>query len=238
MFSNYLIQGVTALSDGVVGAALSINLFQLLPDNQLAQALQSTFNQFYWVGNELWKQGHLFSNPGPLLSALMIWLEGTLLIGIGASEILLAKMMLAILFVIAPLVGIFSLFSRLKGVLDAWLGLLISFIFVQILVTAVLMIALSLAYQMMLSDMVQQAIQGVGGLGVGWPLLVISLLCFFMMTRVHALSMALGRVSAGQSFSGGIQTLMHYVMQSIKLTQKTVRSTTSSMGVLVNQIKR
>ncbi len=207
-FSSWIIMGVEAIVDGIAVAELSANPLQLPFAVDLKTALQSTFSQFYWLGSELWKQGGIWSNPSALLSGLMIWAEGSVLIGIGSAEILLAKIMLSILFTIAPIIGVLSIFKPFQGVLDVWIGLIVSFAFLEILITAVLIIALSLAYTVTGSSMMMDSISGLSGVGVGWPMLIIAVLCILMMTRANALSMALGRVSTGASASVGVSTLL------------------------------
>ncbi|MBE8215899.1 MAG: type IV secretion system protein [Endozoicomonadaceae bacterium] len=221
LFSSWLVEGVAAIADCVAAAELSANPLQLPLAYNLKTALQSTFSQFYFLGSELWKQGGLWSNPTALLSGLMIWGEGSLLVGIGTTEILLAKIVLSVLFTIAPLIGILSLFKPFQGVLDAWLGFIISFVFLEILVTAVLIIALSLAYSLTGSHMMQEAISGVSGLGLGWPIFIVAVLCIVMIMRINTLSMALGRVSASTSASANIQQIWGHIWRPATTIFKT-----------------
>ena len=99
----------------------------------------------------------------------MVWVEGTVLIAIGTTEILLAKIMLSVLFTVVPVVAVLSIFKPFQPVFDTWVGFIVGFFFVQVLVTAVLVIALSLDYAFSTSTMVTHAVASQRGMGVGWP---------------------------------------------------------------------
>ena len=223
--SSWLVNGVYAITDGLAAAELSANPLHIPTATDIKTALQSTFTQINFIGNQLWRQGNLFSNPSPMLTGLLIWIEGTLLVAIGTCEILIAKMVLAILFTLTPAVALLTLWPALRSVFDRWIGAIITCIFVQVLTTAVLIIGLSLAYTFTTTTMVDRALSGQAGLGLGWAALIIAVLCIVLIFRAQTLAMSLGSLSTGASATLGLATgLGNVVNYSMTITRFGIQS--------------
>lgn len=105
-------------------------------------AMQSVLIEITEIGNWIWNTGSWHA-IGPCLTAILIWGFGYALILVGIFEFVLAKMMLALLFAIAPLFISFTLFKATYGFFDRWLGLIASYTFLIIFIFAVLAMALS-----------------------------------------------------------------------------------------------
>ncbi len=107
-------------------------------------ALQSVLIEFVKIGTWVWNKGS-WHDLGPCLNAVLIWGFGLALILTAVFELVLAKVMLAILFSTAPLFICFTVFKRTHGFFDRWLGACVGFSLLMIFVSAMLALALSLA---------------------------------------------------------------------------------------------
>ncbi len=84
-------------------------------------------------------------NLGPCLTAILLWSFGYALILVAVFELVLAKIMLAVLFVTAPLFVGFTLFKPTHSFFDRWLGACVGFGLLMIFVSSMLGLALSVS---------------------------------------------------------------------------------------------
>ncbi len=143
-FSKYVVQGVTDIVNDASIAVL-INARAKLPGHavqalvgvvgpeSLPVAIQSIFALVAKAGTYILQQGGF---PAGWIGAFFIWLTGYAAIWSAAVEILLAKILLAMLFVLAPFCVCFRLFERTEGYFDKWVagivGSALVFIFVSL----------------------------------------------------------------------------------------------------------
>lgn len=107
-------------------------------------AMQSVLIEFTDIGNWIWNRG-AWNNISPCFTAVLIWGFGYALILVAIFELVLAKIMLAILFSTAPLFIPFTLFKTTHGFFDRWLGACVGFALLMIFVSSMLALALSIS---------------------------------------------------------------------------------------------
>jgi len=146
VFSQWIVDGIQK-SAGQIGdwliRATPIPLPQFAGTG-IDGAMQSVLIEFTKIGNWIWATGS-WHTWGPYLTAMMVWGFGYAMILVGLFEIVLAKIMLAILFTTAPLFICFTLFKSTHSYFDRWLGLVVGYAFLLIFVSSVLGLALSFA---------------------------------------------------------------------------------------------
>ncbi len=144
---NHTVVGLISSGAGQIGDVL-VNATPLpLPHSTgggIYGAMQSVLIEFTQIGTWVWDRGssHAF---GPRFNALLIWGFGYALIMVALFELILAKIMLAVLFAIAPLFVGFTLFKPTQGFFDRWLGACVGFGLLTIFVSSMLTIALCFA---------------------------------------------------------------------------------------------
>ncbi len=106
-------------------------------------AMQSVMIEFTKIGAWVWDRGS-WHNWGPYLTGALIWGFGYALLLVAVFELVLAKIMLAILFATAPLFVGFTLFKPTHPFFDRWLGACVGFGLVMIFVSSMLALALSM----------------------------------------------------------------------------------------------
>lgn len=145
LFSDWIVTGIEGsagqIGDWLVQATpMHIPSFAGLGINE---ALQLVLTEFTEIGQWVWDLGSI-GHLSPYFSALIIWGFGYALVLVAVFEILLAKIMLAILFVTAPLFIGFTLFKITHPFFDRWLGAIVGFALMLIFVSAMLALALSI----------------------------------------------------------------------------------------------
>ena len=107
-------------------------------------AMQSVLIEFTKIGVWVWNRGSWHA-LGPCFAAIVIWGFGYALILVAVFELVLAKIMLAVLFATAPLFVGFTLFKPTHGFFDRWLGACVGFGLLMIFVSSMLALALSIS---------------------------------------------------------------------------------------------
>lgn len=145
-FSEYIVNGIQTAA-GQIGdwliAATPVPLPQFAGSGIIG-AMQSVLIEFTKVGSWVWAQGNIYES-GPLLVAILIWGFGYAMLMIALFEIVMAKIMLAILFTTAPLFISFTLFKPTQPFFDRWLGSIVGYCFLLIFVSATIALALNFA---------------------------------------------------------------------------------------------
>lgn len=204
-FSYYFMQGITE-SMGQIGDWLITASPIPLPDfagTGINGALQSVLIEVTEVGNWVWMKGG-FNAWSPLLTALAIWIFGYIALILSVVEILLAKMMLAILFTLAPLFISFTLFKPTQGLFDRWLGAIFGFSLFLVFVPA----AIALLLNFMHWTIAKQHLEHAAHLSlVGFvPLMMVSILGSSLIVQVTDYAKAIGNSiisSSGSSLLAG-----------------------------------
>ena len=106
-------------------------------------AMQSVFIEITEIGSWIWNQG-AWNNMSPRFTGALILVFGYTLILVALFELVLAKIMLAILFATAPLFISFTLFKPTHGFFDRWLGACVGFALLMIFISSMLALDLSL----------------------------------------------------------------------------------------------
>ncbi|MHA3320885.1 type IV secretion system protein [Legionella pneumophila] len=104
--------------------------------NSINQGLQNVLNEISMLGCDLFEAGSL-RKLTPYFAGMMVFLSGSITVGLAFIEIVIAKLMMAVLLCTAPLFILFTLFEQTKSFFERWLGVLAGFSFVLILVSSV-----------------------------------------------------------------------------------------------------
>ncbi|QMT61709.1 type IV secretion system protein [Legionella sp. PC997] len=104
--------------------------------NSINQGLQNVLNEISMLGCDLFEAGSL-RKLTPYFAGMMVFLSGSITVGLAFIEIVIAKLMMAVLLCTAPLFILFTLFDQTKSFFERWLGVLAGFSFVLILVSSV-----------------------------------------------------------------------------------------------------
>ena len=146
IFSEFTVNGIEVAS-GQIGAwfvqATPIPLPSIPGVGEgINGAIQTVVIEVTQVGSWTWNMG-AWNHWGPLMAAMMIWIFGYLMITVAVIEIVLAKLMLAILFAVAPLFIASTLFTPTRGMFDRWLGAIAGFCLVLVFVSAAVALGLN-----------------------------------------------------------------------------------------------
>ena len=173
-------------------------------------ALQTVLNEIWEIAQWIFDGGGI-SNPGPWIGGVLVGLIGIFLVGLALLEIVIAKCMLSILFVIAPLFIAFTLFEVTETFFDKWLGACVGYASLMILVSASLGIVLSLDYWI-LNDMYAQQANKVTWIDTGTVILV-TWVCIGIIKRIALLAMTIGgtasTISGNEMLAGAVGTLLN-----------------------------
>ena len=108
--SSYLVDFVNEAVGGLGDALITASPVHMKGVAGLNGALQSVLTIFTQMGMKVFGIGGI-TNIGPWVSGILIWGFGYLFVGIGLFEIILAKVMLAVLFVFTPVIVLFCYFQ-------------------------------------------------------------------------------------------------------------------------------
>lgn len=217
--SQYLVGFVNNLIGGIGDALISASPVHIPGVDGIDGAMQETLIQFTNLGNTLFSDGGL-SNMGAWLQGILMWTFGYLIVGISLFEIILAKVMLAVLFVFTPLIAVFCFFRPLQGTFDRWLGSIVGFALLQLFVIATLALGLSLVYWWLSAHKISNII-GLGNVGT-LPVIIIGMVCIGFVLKAAQLAQNLGGVvstSAASAMVGGmVGGFIGGAVSSVRLT--------------------
>lgn len=152
-------------------------------------ALQSVLSQTWEISAKLFMNGGL-TNTGPWISGFILGSVGLLLIGLALLEIVIAKCMLSILFVLAPLFIVFTLFKHTHNFFNRWLGSCVGYAMLMIFICASLGIVLELDYWIV-QDVSQLDPSSAQFIDVGVAILV-TWVCIGILRRITGLALLIG----------------------------------------------
>ena len=179
---------------GINGAMQSI-LIEVL---KIAQAIIDSGSWHNWV---------------PMVEGFAIGAAGSILIGFAVLEIIIAKCMLSILFVTAPLFIAFTLFEVTQAFFDRWLGACVGYAMLMIFICASLGLVMALDQwaigdvytKNLLSDTMN--IKGMTAIDTT-VLILVTFVCFGILKRVSTLAMSIGgsitSVSGHEMFASAV----------------------------------
>lgn len=184
-------------------------------------AMQIVLIEFTKLGSTVFASGGL-GNLGGWMDGILLWAFGYIMIGLALFEIIISKVMLAILFVFIPLMVLFCFFKPLHGVFDRWLGAIISAALLQLFVIAALTFSLSLSYWWIETHFAEGALK-IGNYGT-LPAVILGIICIGLIWKAADLAYFIGGAVSSLSASllaAGI--IGGYIGQSLN-TLKTIRT--------------
>jgi type IV secretion system protein VirB6 len=96
------------------------------------------------AGNKLWNRGNLYT-LSPLFAAMIVYAITLGVAAYAAFLLALAKIALAVLLILTPMFALFYLFGHTRKLFEGWLGQVIHYALVPILVYGVLALILAIA---------------------------------------------------------------------------------------------
>lgn len=141
------------------------------------------------VGLWVWKMAS-FSSPLPILLGLILWVCGIGVILYGVIQILISKIMIALLLASAPFLLVFVFFFKAEKVTWSWLQLLLGNFLALLLVSIALNLSFYLLHEMF-DELYQTHAQGIEVLQL-IPIIMLSVLSFFMLKRCVSAAFYMG----------------------------------------------
>lgn len=173
-------------------------------------ALQTVLNEILDIAQWIFIKGGIGS-PGLWIGGILVGAVGILLVGLALLEIVIAKCMLSILFVIAPLFIAFTLFEATESFFDKWLGACVGYASLMILISASLGIVLSLDYWIV-DDMHLQKAADITWINTG-TIILVTWVCIGIIKRISLLAMSIGgtagTVSGNEMIGGAVGTFLN-----------------------------
>jgi type IV secretion system protein VirB6 len=204
-FSFYIVKGIEG-SAGQIGDWL-INATPItiphFAGTGINGGLQSVMVEVTRIGIWSWDQGS-FHSYSPFFTALFIWLSGYAALLLAFIEILMAKMMIAILFTIAPLFIAFTVFKSTHGFFEKWLGVICGFVFFLILIPAGVSLMLNCMQWTIAGEYAKRAAD-ISLMGFV-PLMVVSALSVLLILKITTYAHVIGNsvaTSAGSALVAG-----------------------------------
>lgn len=142
---SFYVMGLFDRGMGELGTAVMKASHTSTGGKSIAQGLQSVFTDTFRIGAEIMKQATL-KHLSPVLSAIFIWISGVLVVTVALFEIIVAKIILSICLVTAPLFLTLTLFDKTRSFFDRWLGSVVGFSLVLVFVSAVVGLCMSLIH--------------------------------------------------------------------------------------------
>ena len=137
-----------------------------------------------------------FASRGVTLSfvlGVLILLTSTLMVGFSLFLITLAKIALAVLVGLGPLFIFLMMFEKTQGIFEAWLKLIINFMFITILTVAILGLTVAIAEtSLTLIPENEGAFSQILSLGQVLTPAVIFVIIFLLLLQVPSIATALG----------------------------------------------
>ena len=190
-FNQYVIGGIEK-SAGQIGDWLVNASPVAIPNfsgSGINGALQTVLTEVTRLGAWVWGKGSI-SNWSPFFCAVCIWIFGFISLVMAVVEIILANMMLAILFSLAPLFIGFTLFKPTHGMFDRWVGSICGFALFLIMIPAVVMLGLSFI-QFVIQD--QYSSQAADITLVDWvPIMIAGLINLTLILKISDYAKSIG----------------------------------------------
>lgn len=166
------------------------------------QGLQNVLNEILRLGTTLFDAGSL-RKLTPYFAGMMVFLSGSITIGLAFIEIVIAKLMLAVTLCTAPLFIMFTLFDQTKSFFERWLGVLTGFAFVLIFVSSVVGLCVHLLHW------VTSSLSGGTSpltASIWVPIFIVACLCVMGITQAVSIGKSIGGslcTSGGAAMVGG-----------------------------------
>lgn len=202
--SQYFVGAINQAIGGMGDAIIAASPARIPGVDGLDGAMQEVLIEFTKLGSLLFQIGG-WTNLGAWLDGILVWAFGYVLIAIALFQIVIAKVLLAILFIFTPLMALCCFFKPFHGVFDRWLGAIVGVALLQLFVTAALTIGLSMGYWWVSEYAGEQALQ-IGNFGT-LPIIIIGIISTGIIFKAAELAYAIGglvMVSSGNTMFGSI----------------------------------
>ncbi len=174
--------------------------------------LQYVLIEIWEIAQKIFNEGGV-TNPGPWIGGILVGLIGLLLVGLSLLEIVIAKCMLSILFVTAPLFIAFTLFETTQAFFDRWLGACVGYASLMIFVSAGLGVVIALD-QWILIDYYTSINNKMDWIDTGAAILV-TWICIGIIKRIAVLAMTIGgtvsTISADEMIAGSVGGMLSWM---------------------------
>lgn len=202
-FSAYMV-GLFIDGAGHLGATLMKGTHLNTSSGSITQGLQSVFTEVIKVGTWTIKKASI-RHLGPYYTAIMIYISGIAVVLLALFEIVVAKIMLAICLCTAPFFFLFTLFEKTRVFFDRWLGFVVGYSLVLILVSSVVGLCMSLIHWSVAGYMADHAASIDS---VGWiPIFIISALSVVCISQSASIAKNIGgacHTTGGSSMALGL----------------------------------
>lgn len=170
--------------------------------NSINQGLQNVLNEILKLGCDLFEAGSL-RKLTPYFAGMMVFLSGSITLGLAFIEIVIAKLMIAVTLCTAPLFILFTLFDQTKSFFERWLGVLAGFSFVLIFVSSVVGLCVHLLHWVTSSFMGNSAPVTAA---IWIPIFIVACLCVMGIMQAVNIGKSIGGsvcTSGGAAMVGG-----------------------------------
>lgn len=204
-------------------------------------SLQSVLIEVIRVGSWTWDKA-TFKHWGPIFTAIMIYLSGLAVIGFTLFELIVAKLMLAVCLASAPLFFCFTLFEQTKSFFDRWLGTLVGFSLLLVMVSSVVGLFMHLIHWAISGHYLTHA---VNVSAVDWiPICLVACFCIVAILEVVRMAKQIGgacSTSNGSAMVGGFvsgalgaagigKTIIQKAMSAAKVAAPTLSNSSNQQG--------
>ena len=199
--SHYLVDGINQIIGGISDAILAAVPVRIPGVDGIDGAMQEVLIEFTKLGSVLFRIGG-WTNLGGWLDGLVVWAFGYILVAVALFQIVLTKILLAILLIFLPLMALGCFFEVLQGVFERWLGAIVGVALLQLFVTAALTVGLSMGYWWVSFHASEQALQ-IGNFGT-LPVIIIGVIAIGLIFRVAEFAYAIGGLVIVASHRSGM----------------------------------
>lgn len=201
-------------------------------------ALQSIYIELMKIGQWIMDAGS-FSNWGPFFGGLGVLISGWLMVGYAILETIIAKVMLSVLFVTAPLFIAFTMFKPTQSFFDRWLGACVGYSLLMIFICTALGIVVSLDQWALAAVYASKALD-MRWIDVGVVILV-TFVCFGILRRVALLATSIGgtvtTMSSNELVAGAVGGAVSSAMSVKNATRMVASIASGPMGVVAGAVK-
>ena len=190
-FSEYIVSfffNVSSELSNVIATATPLPLPTISGDG-MDGAMQSILVEMWDIGQWIWDTGSI-GNIGAYLGAAVVWLSGGILVGYALFEIVMAKCMLSILLMLAPVFIIFTLFKSTQDYFNHWLGSCFGYGFLMLFISATIALSMSIEQWSLGDAYVSKALQ-INFLQI-LPIALMSFICIGLLKRSALIALGIG----------------------------------------------
>ncbi|EEZ95949.1 type IV secretion system protein [Legionella longbeachae] len=205
VFSDYLVKLFINSASELGGVLMQATPFDVpvITGSGVNGGLQSVLIEVIRVGSWTWAKAS-FNHFGPIFTAIMIYLSGLAVVGLALFEFIIAKLMLSICLCTTPLFLCFTLFEKTRTFFDRWLGTMVGFSLVLILVSSVVGLCMHLIHWAIGGHYLNHAANITA---VDWmPIFIVACLCVMAILEVTGIAKSIGgtcSTSNGSAMVGG-----------------------------------